>query len=94
MEVTVKRVKIKTKTPLSRHNRHFDKVCAQKPSWCAKKEFRFMKFVAGSQHDIENKTDFVGKLKRSKMSVPKSYYSKRKITEDRNFNERRTNNYF
>ena len=28
------------------------------------------------------------------MSVPKSNYSKRKITEGRNFNERRTNDYF
>ena len=67
----MKGVKIKTKTLLSRLNRHFDKVCAQKPSWCTKKEFCIMKFVAGSQRDMENKTDFVGKLKRSKMSVPK-----------------------
>ena len=79
---------MKTKTPLSRHNRHFDKVCVQKPSWCTKKEFRAMKFVAGTQRDIENRTDFLGKLKRSKMSVPKFNYSKRKITEeDRHFNE-------
>ena len=79
---------MKTKTPLPRHNRHFNKVCAQKPSWCSKKEFRAMKFVAGTQRDIENRTDFLGKLKRSKMSVPKFNYSKRKITEeDRHFNE-------
>ena len=48
----------------------------------------------GSQRDIENKIDFVGKLKRSKISVPKSNNSKRKITEGRNFNERWTNIYF
>ena len=50
---------------------------------------------AGSQRDIENRTDFVGKLKRSKILVPKSKNSKRKITEEgRSFNERRTNDYF
>ena len=47
---------MKTKTPLTHHSRHFDKVCAQKPSWCKKKEFRVMKFVAGNQRDIENRT--------------------------------------
>ena len=51
--------------------------------------------MAGSQHDIENRTDFVGKLKRSKKSVPKSNNSKRKVTEEgRSFNERWTNDYF
>ena len=79
---------MKTKTPLSRPNWHFDKVCAQKPSWCTKKKFRAMKFVARTQSDTENRTNFLGKLKRSKMSVPKFNYSKRKITEeDRHFNE-------
>ena len=86
---------MKTKTLLSRHNRHFGKVCEQKPNWCTNKEFRIMKFVAGSQRDIKNRTGFLGKLKRSKMSVPKSNYSKCKITEEgRDFNERRTNDYF
>ena len=47
-----------------------------------------MKFVAGTQRDIENRTVFLGKLKRSKMLVPKFNYSKRKITEeDKHFNE-------
>ena len=79
---------MKTKTPLSHHNWHFDKVCAQKPSWCTKKEFRAMKFVAGTRRDIKNRTDFLGKLKRSKMSVPKFNCSKRKISEeDKHFNE-------
>ena len=60
-----------------------------------KKEFCITKFVAGSQRDIENSTDFVGKLKRSKMSVPKSNNSKRKITEEgRSFNESWTNDYY
>ena len=50
---------------------------------------------AGSQRDVENRTDFVGKLKRRKMSVPKSDNSKRKITEvGRSFNERWKNDYF
>ena len=50
---------------------------------------------AGSHRDIENRTDFVGKLKGSKISVPKSNNSKRKIREEgRNFNERWTNDYF
>ena len=50
---------------------------------------------ADSHRDIENKTDFVGKLKRSKISVPKSNNSKRKIREeDRSFNERWKNDYF
>ena len=51
-------------------------------------------FAAGSQRDIDNRADFVGKLKRSKMAVPKSNNRKCKITEGRSFNERRTNDYF
>ena len=50
---------------------------------------------AGSHRDIENRINFVGKLKRSKISVPKSSNSKRKITEEgRSFNERWKNDYF
>ena len=50
---------------------------------------------AGSHRDIENRTDFVGKLKRRNMSVPKSNNRKRKITEEgRSFNERWKNDYF
>ena len=86
---------MKTKTLLPRHNQYFDKVWTQKLSWRTMKEFRITKFVAGSQRDLENRTDFVGKLKRSKMSVLKSNNSKRKITEKgRSFNERWTNDCF
>ena len=72
---------MKTKTLLPRHNQYFDKVWTQKLSWRTMKEFRITKFVAGSQRDLENRTDFVGKLKRNKMSVLKSKNSKREITE-------------
>ena len=47
------------------------------------------KIPAGSHRDIENRTNFVGKLKRNKISVPKSNISKRKIAEEgRSFNQR------
>ena len=53
------------------------------------------KIPAGSQHDMENRTDFVGKLKLSKISVSKSNNSMCKIMEEgRSFNERQTNDYF
>ena len=53
------------------------------------------KIPTGNHRNIENRTDFVGKLKRSKISVPKSSNSKRKIMEEgRSFNERWTNDYF
>ena len=73
---------MKTKTPLSGRNRHFNKVFAQKLSWRTKKEFRITKFAAGSQRNVVNRTDFVGKLKCGKMSVPKSNNRKRKISEE------------
>ena len=54
-----------------------------------------MKFAADSQRNADNTTNFVGKLKHSKLSVPKSNHRKHNITEQgRSFNERWTNDFF